>query len=147
VFALKVARRYLLSNPSQTLLLIAGVALGVTVFIFITALIAGLAVRLTDQVTGDSAHVSLEPPTRVARVPAGQDFAVEEEALVSIIEHKRLRDWPMSVELLRAHPGGSAIRPQIAGSASLVKREAVSPVSIVGGDPQGIVAISHITPK
>jgi len=57
VFAFKVARRYLLSNPSQTLLLIAGVALGVTVFIFITALIAGLAVRLTDQVTGDSAQV------------------------------------------------------------------------------------------
>jgi lipoprotein-releasing system permease protein len=43
VFALHVARRYMLSNPWQTLLLIAGVAVGVTVFVFITALIAGLA--------------------------------------------------------------------------------------------------------
>ena len=39
MFALHVARRYLLSNPSQTLLLIAGVALGVTVWFFLTPII------------------------------------------------------------------------------------------------------------
>src|SRR5690606_30791163 len=147
VFALKVARRYLLSNPSQTLLLIAGVALGGTVFIFITALIAGLAVRLTDQVTGDSAHVSLEPPTRVARVLAGPDLPVESVALVSTFQRKQIRDWPMIVQLLRANPAVSAISPQISGSAFLVKSEAVSPVSILGVDPQGIDAIPQITPK
>ena len=147
MFALKVARRYLLSNPSQTLLLIAGVALGVTVFVFITALIAGLAVRLTDQVTGDSAHVSLEPPTRVARVLAGPDLPVESVALVSTFQRKQIRDWPMIVQLLRANPAVSAISPQISGSAFLVKSEAVSPVSILGVDPQGIDAISQITPK
>nr|WP_218650256.1 ABC transporter permease [Brevundimonas sp. P7753] len=147
VFALKVAQRYLLSNPSQTLLLIAGVALGVTVFVFITALIAGLAVRLTDQVTGDSAHVSLEPPTRVARVLAGPDLPVESVALVSTFQRKQIRDWPMIVQLLRANPAVSAISPQISGSAFLVKSEAVSPVSILGVDPQGIDAISQITPK
>ena len=147
MFALKVARRYLLSNPSQTLLLIAGVALGVTVFVFITALIAGLAVRLTDQVTGDSAHVSLEPPTRVARVLAGPDLPVESVALVSTFQRKQIRDWPMIVQLLRANPAVSAISPQISGSAFLVRSEAVSPVSILGVDPQGIDAISQITPK
>lgn len=147
MFALKVARRYLLSNPSQTLLLIAGVALGVTVFVFITALIAGLAVRLTDQVTGDSAHVSLEPPTRGARVLAGPDLPVESVALVSTFQRKQIRDWPMIVQLLRANPAVSAISPQISGSAFLVKSEAVSPVSILGVDPQGIDAISQITPK
>ncbi len=147
MFALKVARRYLLSNPSQTLLLIAGVALGVTVFVFITALIAGLAVRLTDQVTGDSAHVSLEPPTRVARVLAGPNLPVESVALVSTFQRKQIRDWPMIVQLLRANPAVSAISPQISGSAFLVKSEAVSPVSILGVDPQGIDAISQITPK
>jgi lipoprotein-releasing system permease protein len=52
VFALVVARRYLFSNPAQTALLIAGVALGVTAFVFITALIQGLAVRLTNDATG-----------------------------------------------------------------------------------------------
>jgi lipoprotein-releasing system permease protein len=147
VFALHVARRYLLSNPWQTLLLIAGVAVGVTVFVFITALIAGLAVRLTEQVTGSGAHISLQPPTRVARVLAGPDLPVESVALVSTFQRKQIRDWPMIVELLRANPSVSAISPQITGSAVLVKSEAVTSVSIIGLEPQGIDAISEITPK
>ena len=137
----------MLSNPSQTLLLIAGVAVGVTVFVFITALIAGLAVRLTEQVTGSGAHISLEPPTRVARVLAGPDFPVEAVALVSTFQRRQIRNWPMIVELLRANPSVSAISAQISGSAVLVKSEAVTPVSIIGVEPQGIDAISEITPK
>ncbi|MDR7232308.1 lipoprotein-releasing system permease protein [Caulobacter sp. BE264] len=147
MFAFKVARRYLLSNPSQTLLLIAGVALGVTVFIFITALIAGLAVRLTDQVTGNSAHVSLQPATRVARVLPGPDLPVESVALVSTFQRQQIRDWPMVIDLLRANPEVSAISPQISGSAFLVKSEAVAPVAVLGVEPQGIDAISRITPN
>lgn len=147
MFALKVARRYLLSNPSQTLLLIAGVALGVTVFIFITALIAGLAVRLTDQVTGNSAHVSLQPAMRVARVLPGPEMPVESVALVSTFQRQQIRDWPMVIDLLRANPEVSAISPQISGSAFLVKSEAVAPVAVLGVEPQGIDAISRITPN
>ena len=145
MFALKVAQRYLLSNPSQTLLLIAGVALGVTVFVFITALIAGLAIRLTDQVTGNSAHISLEPPTRVARVLVGP-VPVESVALVSTFQRRQIRDWPRVVALLRANPEVSAISPRISGSAFLVKSEAVQSVAIIGVEPQGIDAISRITP-
>ncbi|WP_242914159.1 ABC transporter permease [Brevundimonas pishanensis] len=146
MFAFKVARRYLLSNPSQTLLLIAGVALGVTVFIFITALIAGLEVRLTEQVTGDSAHVSIEAPTRVARVLEAE-VPVESVALVSTLQRKQIRDWPMVVDLLRNTDGVSAISPQISGSAFLVKGEAVSPLSVLGVEPDGVDAISQITSK
>ncbi|MCA3718399.1 MAG: ABC transporter permease, partial [Brevundimonas sp.] len=147
MFALHVARRYMLSNPSQTFLLIAGVAMGVTVFVFITALIAGLAVRLTDQVTGNGAHISLEPPTRVARVLAGPDMPVESVALISTFQRKQIRNWPMIVELLRANPSVSAISAQISGSAVLIKSEAVTAVSVIGIEPQGIDAISEITPK
>ena len=71
MFAFMVARRYLASNPAQTALLLAGVALGVVVFVFITALIEGLAVRLTDEVTSNSAHVSLEPDIQRGRIHAG----------------------------------------------------------------------------
>lgn len=137
----------MLSNPSQTFLLIAGVAVGVTVFVFITALIAGLAVRLTDQVTGNGAHISLEPPTRIARVLAGPGMPVESVALISTFQRKQIRNWPMIVELLRANPSVSAISAQISGSAVLIKSEAVTAVSVIGVEPQGIDAISEITPK
>jgi ABC-type lipoprotein release transport system permease subunit len=62
MFSLTVAWRYLTSNTWQSALLIAGVALGVMAYVFITALVQGLAIRLTDDVTANSAHISLEPP-------------------------------------------------------------------------------------
>lgn len=146
MFAFTVARRYLLSNPLQTLLLVAGVALGVTVFVFITALIAGLAVRLTDEVTGNSAHITLDPPVRVARVLAG-DQPVESAALVSTVQRRQIRDWQSIVDLLRSQSSVAAISPQITGSGFLVRGEAVAQVEIIGLETQGIDAITPISTK
>jgi lipoprotein-releasing system permease protein len=145
LFALTVARRYLFSNPSQTALLIAGVALGVTAFVFITALIQGLAIRLTDDVTANSAHVSLEPLTRVARVLPSPDADVESVAAVSTFQRRQIRAWASTVELLRSQSIVSAISPQISGSAFLVKGEAVAPVAVTAIDPSGLDAISAIS--
>lgn len=146
MFAFVVARRYLLSNPLQTVLLVAGVALGVTVFVFITALIAGLAVRLTDEVTGSSAHVTLDPPTRVARVLGGS-LPIESVALVSTVQRRQVRDWPRIVALLQSQPSVAAISPQITGSGFLVRGEAVAQVEVIGLEAQGIDAISPISTK
>lgn len=99
MFAFTVARRYLLSNPAQTALLVAGVALGVTAFVFITALIQGLAVRLTNDVTANSAHISLEPMTRVARVLPSPDADVEAVAIVSTFQRRQIRAWASTVAL------------------------------------------------
>jgi len=145
VFAFTVARRYLFSNPSQTALLIVGVALGVTAFVFITALIQGLALRLTDDVTANSAHVSLEPVTRVARVLPSPDADVESVAIVSTFQRRQIRAWAPTVDLLRSQPSVSAISPQISGSAFLVKGEAVAPVAVTAIDPAGLDAISPIS--
>jgi lipoprotein-releasing system permease protein len=145
MFVFTVARRYLFSNPSQTALLIAGVALGVTAFVFITALIQGLAIRLTDDVTANSAHVSLEPVTRVARVLPSPDADVESVAIVSTFQRRQIRDWASTVELLRSQPSVSALSPQISGSAFLVKGEVVAPVAVTAIDPSGLDAISPIS--
>ncbi len=140
-----VARRYLFSNPAQTALLIAGVALGVTAFVFITALIQGLAVRLTNDVTANSAHVSLEPLTRVARVLPSPDAHVESVAIVSTFQRRQIRAWASTVALLRGQSSVSAVSPQISGSAFLVKGEAVAPVAVTAIDSSGLDAISPIS--
>lgn len=145
MFALTVARRYLLSNPWQTALLIAGVALGVSAFVFITALIAGLAVRLTDDVTANSAHVSLEPATRVARVLPGPDPHTEAVALVSTFQRRQIREWRSTVALLRNQTSVTAISPQISGNAFLIKGEAVAPVAVTAVEPENLDAISPIS--
>ena len=83
----------------------------------------------------------------LARVLPGPDLPTEAVPLVSTFQRKQIRDWPVIVELLRSNPAVTAISPQISGSAFLVRSEAVSPVSIIGVEPQGIDAISQITPK
>jgi len=147
MFAFTVARRYLLSSLSQTFLLVCGVALGVTIFVFITALIGGLAVLLTQQVTGNSAHVSIEAAPRIARVLPGSGLREEGVALISTTQRRQIRDWPTVVALLRSQPSIVAVSPQISGNAFLVRSQAVAPVSIVAVDPQALDAISQITPK
>lgn len=145
MFAFTVARRYLLSNRAQSALLVAGVALGVTAFVFITALIQGLAIRLTDEVTANSAHVSLAPVTRVARVLPKPGIETEAVALVSTFQRQQIREWQSTVALLREQPSVSAISTQITGSAFLVKGQAVAPVSVTAVEPENLDAISLIS--
>jgi lipoprotein-releasing system permease protein len=145
MFAFTVARRYLLSNRAQSALLVAGVALGVTAFVFITALIEGLAIRLTDEVTANSAHVSLEPVTRIARVLPKAGVDIEAVALVSTFQRQQIREWQSTVALLHQQSSVSAISTQITGSAFLVKGQAVAPVSVTAVEPENLDAITPIT--
>ncbi|HEY9218320.1 MAG TPA: ABC transporter permease [Phenylobacterium sp.] len=147
MFALTMARRYLTSNPAQTALLLAGVALGVTVFVFITALIEGLAVRLTDQVTANSAHVSLEPETRRARILGAPGVRSEGAALVSTFQRQQIRQWRSVVDQIRTQEGVAGISPQITGSAFLVRGEAVQPVAVTGLEAEGLDVISPISSR
>lgn len=142
MFAFTVARRYLLSNRAQSALL---VALGVTAFVFITALIEGLAIRLTDEVTANSAHVSLEPVTRIARVLPNDGAETEAVALVSTFQRQQIREWRSTVALLRQQSWVSAISTQITGSAFLVKGQAVAPVSVTAVEPEDLDAIAPIS--
>lgn len=145
MFAFTVARRYLFSHPAQTTLLIAGVALGVSAFVFITALIEGLAVRLTDDVTANSAHISLETETRVARVLPADDAHTEAVALVSTQQRSQIRNWTATVDLILSQPQVLVISPQISGNAFLVKGQAVAPVAVTAVEPAGLDAISPIS--
>ena len=53
LYALKIATRYLTANKAQTALLITGVAVGVFIFIFMSALIGGLAEFILSRTVGD----------------------------------------------------------------------------------------------
>lgn len=145
MFAFTVARRYLFSSPTQTALLIAGVALGVSAFVFITALIEGLSVRLTNDVTANSAHISLESPTRVARVLPALDADTEAVALVSTLQRNQIRNWSATVSIIASQAKVLVISPQISGNAFLVKGQAVAPVAVTALEPTGLDDISPIS--
>ena len=142
-YAAKIALRHLLSSPGQTALLVTGVALGVTVFIFMSALIGGLATLLTQRTVGSIPHVTLEMRERDPRpVPlAGTVQAVVQK---DISRREQIPVWEPFVPVIERTPGVTGISPQIRGSAFVERGQAVAPVGVIGVNPGNLSVIADI---
>lgn len=143
LFLSTVAWRYMTSNIAQTVLLVLGVALSVVVFVFITALINGLTVFLTAEVTSKIAHVELEPPNTISRILTDDDRFVA--APVSTFRRKQIRNWQQILEVAENSPGVTVVSPTIDGNAFLVRGEAVLPISVQGTVPDKVDAIADLS--
>ena len=145
MFEAKLALRYLISSRLQTSLLVAGVAVGVLVFTFIAALMNGLSVRLTDAVTGNVAHVTLEPEPRVPRTympsPLGRAlFAVQpghDDAAV-------IRTYRSVLEFAARMPGVRVAVPEVLGNATLARGAKSVAVAVTGVAPEQAGTIAPI---
>jgi len=142
-YAVKLAMRHLLSHPGQTALLMAGVALGVGVFIFMSALIGGLATLLTLRTVGSIPHIVMEMPDR-------DPATLEHNPGAQVVFQKDLsrRDqitiWQPMIPIIEKTAGVIAVSPQVRGSAFVERGQAVSPVGVIGTMPGELSAIADI---
>ena len=133
VIEIKLAVRYLVSARLQSGLLMFGVSVGVVVFTFIAALMNGLSVRLTDDITGNVAHVTLEPELRVPRVfmasPGGRPlFAVQPGHDVKSV----IRSYRSVLEVAGRMHGVRVAVPEVFGNATLTRGEKNVAVAVTG---------------
>jgi lipoprotein-releasing system permease protein len=142
-FSLLVAWRYITANSLQTLLLVLGVSLSVVVCVFITALINGLSIFLTQETTSKIAHIELEPANKIARVLTNDNRFVAQP--VSTLQRKQIRNWQQVIEIAESTPGVSVISPIVDGNAFLVRGEATQPIAIQGVEPSKVDAITNIS--
>jgi lipoprotein-releasing system permease protein len=133
LYALKIAARYLLSSKAQTALLLLGVALGVFIFIFMSALIGGLANFILQSIAGDLSHVTIvaevEDPVLLLDAGAGHILLAQEK---SAQRQAVLRDEAVYVPLIAALPGVVAVSPQVTGSGFITRGAQVAQVAING---------------
>ncbi len=142
-YAAKLALRHLWSHPGQTALLMAGVALGVGVFIFMSALIGGLATLLTLRTVGSIPHVVLEMPDRDPAIlwsRPGAQVAVQKD----LSRREQIAIWQPAIPIIDGTPGVVAVSPQIRGSAYLERGQAVAPVGVIGVMPGKLSEIANI---
>lgn len=135
LYALKISARYLTASKAQTALLVTGVAVGVFIFIFMSALIGGLAEFILSRTVGDISHITIEaeaddPPLLI--VPVGDMLVVTERGLTRTATLQDAATW---VPLIEAIPGVIAVSPQIIGSGFLTRGAQVSQVSVMGVEP------------
>src|SRR5690606_28826530 len=142
-YAVKLAIRHLLSHPGQTALLISGVALGVAVFIFMSALIGGLATLLTMRTVGSIPHVVVEmvprEPALLGGIP-GPQVVVQKD----LSRREQITVWQPFLPAIEQTAGVVAVSPQIRGSGFVERGQAVAPVGVIGVEPDKLSAIADI---
>lgn len=142
-YALKLAVRHLFSYPAQTGLLMSGVALGVSVFIFMSALIGGLATLLTLRTVGSIPHVVLEQPDRDPGLLADGDgkLLVQQKDLS---QRNQISAWQQDVPIAERTPGVTFVSPQIRGAGFIQRGQAVASVGVIGVMPDKLSGIADI---
>ncbi len=135
-FEFKVAVRFLREGRFQTLLIIVGVAAGVAVVAYISALITGLQQNTLNKTLGAQAHVVLTPlDDRVAPVLPRAPGEVPFSDLQPRAQRLRsLTNWPLVVASLETRAGIAAVSPLVAGSGLAQRGEANRAVTVAGVD-------------
>lgn len=135
LYALKIAARYLTANKAQTALLVLGVAVGVFIFIFMSALIGGLAEFILSRTVGNISHVTIEAETAdpaLLIAPQGHVLVATEQARARTATLAEAFTW---LPLIEGVAGVKAVSPQIAGAGFLTRGAQVSQVSVTGIEP------------
>jgi lipoprotein-releasing system permease protein len=145
-FELVVALRYLREGRAQTWLILTGVAVGVAVIVYLSALITGLQQSLIDRTLGTQAHVVIRPPEDVPRLLAAGDAAVRTALLERPAQRVRsILQWQRAATAIAALPGIVAVAPTIAGPATAVRGDGESAVAVRGIDVASYRAIVDLS--
>jgi lipoprotein-releasing system permease protein len=155
-FAWRVAVRFLLEGRMQTLLLVVGVAAGVSVVTYITALIDGLQANTIRRTLGVQPHLTIRP---VKDVPLAGRLAVPRADAsapapdVSSREQPRAQrtrsidNWTPLARDLERTPGVVAVSPMAGGTAIALRGEGSRAVAIVGIELERYDRIAALSDK
>jgi lipoprotein-releasing system permease protein len=135
-FELRVALRFLREGRMQTLLIVVGVAAGVAVVAFISALISGLQSNTVAKTLGAQAHITLRVPDDVV-TPAwpqqdGQTALADTQARAQRL--RSVANWQALLPVLERMPEVTAVSPLVSGSGLALRGEAAQAIALMGVD-------------
>jgi lipoprotein-releasing system permease protein len=135
-FEWRVAIRFLREGRMQTALIIVGVAAGVAVIAYISALISGLQSNLVAKTLGTQAHISVRVPDDVVTpaMPGQTGTFVLSETQPRAQRIRSLANWQALVPLLEANPAINTVSPMVAGGGLALRGEATQAITLQGVD-------------
>ncbi|MES2385499.1 MAG: FtsX-like permease family protein [Pseudomonadota bacterium] len=135
-FEWRVALRFLREGRMQTVLIIVGVAAGVAVIAYISALISGLQGSTLTKTLGAQAHISVRAPDDVV-TPAWPAVPGTTALTDTQPRAQRLRsvaNWQALVPLLEAMPAIAGVSPMVSGAGLALRGEATQAIALMGVD-------------
>jgi lipoprotein-releasing system permease protein len=147
-----VSIRFLREGRLQTLFIIAGVAIGVGVIVFMSALLAGLQSNFIRRVLSTQSHIQLLQPQQVTRPLRLGSNAVATELEGAIVQpplqlSKSIDQWQAVVTQVRAMPEIQVVSPVASGSVLAVRGSATKAISVAGIEPESYFRIVDFSDK
>jgi len=143
-----IAMRFLLRGRGQTLLIVLGIAVGVAVQFFLSALISGLQVSLIENTVGSSPHIQVLPADRLpVRAGPGVSGQNRDYGRVLIDERTEIHSWQQYVNDLKRDPRILRAAPVANGQGFIERGSAVDAVVVKGLVAPGGLDIYKIRDK
>ena len=145
-----VAIRFLREGRLQTLFILMGVAIGVGVIVFMSALLAGLQGNFIARVLSAQAHIQLLPPKEVTRSlhPSTSADAVNLATVQPPLQRlKSIDQWQSLVSDIRNMSDVAVVSPVVSGSALAVRGSASRAISVTGVESEDYFQIVNLPEK
>jgi lipoprotein-releasing system permease protein len=129
----------------QTLVILAGIAIGVGVIVFMSAMLAGLQANFIKRVLTSQPQIQLIPPDEIAR-PLRNDAGTVEAAIVQRPTQRILSidQWPKIRTEMQARPDIVAVAPTVSGSGLALRGDTNRAVTLTGIEPEAYFKIVRV---
>ena len=144
-----VAIRFLKEGYVQTAFILMGIAIGVAVIVFMSALLTGMQSNFVNRVLTGQAHIQLLAPKETARAlrePAA-GISLLNVFQVPLQRLKSIDQWQLLLLELAAMPEVSVVSPSVNGSALALRGEASRAIVVTGVLPQNYFRIIALPDK
>lgn len=134
-FEIILSLRFLREGRMQTIFITVGIAIGVAVIVFMSAMLAGLQANFIKRVLTSQPHVQLLPPDEVARPLR---MGVMEDAIVQRPTQRlqSIDQWQKIRAEMQAVPEITNVTPTAAGSALALRGDATRSITLNGIEPE-----------
>lgn len=139
------AVRFLREGRLQTLFIIGGIAIGVGVIVFMSAMLAGLEANFIKRVLTSQPQIQLLAPDQIAR-PLRNAAGEIEDARVQRPSQRviSIDQWPKIRAQMLAMPEVTAVSPTMSGSALAVRGDASRAITLTGVEPDSYFRIVKV---
>jgi len=141
------AMRFMREGLVQTLLIVAGVALGVAVIVFMSAALAGLQTNIIRRTLNYMAPIVVIPPQQVARPLRGGEKGSAVLVQPRSQQLRSIDQWQKARAQIERLPEVTAVAPVVSGPGFALRGDANKAVNITGIEPETYLGVISLADK
>ena len=139
------AVRFLREGRLQTAFIIGGIAIGVGVIVFMSAMLAGLEANFIKRVLTSQPQIQLLAPDQIARPLRGAGGEIEDARVQRPSQRViSIDQWPKIRSQMLTMPEVTAVAPTMSGSALAVRGDASRAITLSGVEPDSYFKIVKV---